>query len=205
MPRAILRYLGLMLAAAMMLGANPAAAQRFSDGYLFLKAVKDRDGNKATALIQDPGSTVINARDQMTGDSALFIVVERKDGLWLRFLLDRGADPNLANYAGATPLTRAVNLGWVDGVERLAKAGAQVNVNNDTGETPLITAVHQRDVPMIRVLLQYGADADRTDNSGRSARDYAKLMGASAGIEDVIETAEAARGGAASNTYGPGQ
>ena len=62
-------------------------------------------------------------------------------------------------------------------------------VSDATGETPLISAVHRRDTAMMRVLLKGGADPDRADNSGRSARDYARLdkdsqlLGAIEGME----------------------
>ena len=50
----------------MLAGAVPAAAQ-FSDGYNFLKAVRDRDVQKAKALIDKPGSTLVNSRDVTSG------------------------------------------------------------------------------------------------------------------------------------------
>ena len=53
--------LGLAGAMAMMLAAGPATAQ-FSDSYNFLKAVKDRDGNKATDLISRPGTVIIDTK-----------------------------------------------------------------------------------------------------------------------------------------------
>jgi ankyrin repeat protein len=68
-----------------------------------------------------------------------------------------------------------------------------------------MAAVHRRDIGMIRLLLKNGANADRSDNSGRSARDYAKLMGSTAGVMAEIERAEAERKSSPSQeTYGPG-
>ena len=102
------------LAAAVALGA-PLAAQTYSDGFLFLKAVEDKDIDKADELLGKPGSV------------------------------------------------------------------------------------------LMRVLLGAGADADRTDNSGRSARDYAELEG-----RDSLVLAEITRndekGGqrrADASVYGP--
>ena len=86
---------------------GPAQAQ-FSDNYNFLKAIKDKDGQKVTDLIQKPGSTVINSRDVSTGQNALHIVIARRDATWLSFLLGKGANPNLADNAGNTPLMNAV-------------------------------------------------------------------------------------------------
>lgn len=193
-----------MVAAGLALVAVPAAAQ-FTDGYNFLKAVKERDGTKATDFLDEPGSTLVNTRDQSTGESALHFVVQRRDETWTRFLLERGANPNAIDKQGNTPLAIASSLGFVEGVDVLLKRGARVDVANSAGETPLISAVHRRDMAMIRLLLKSGASADRTDNSGRSARDYAMLMGSAAGVSAEIERAEAERKATpAKEAYGPG-
>lgn len=155
----------------------PAAAQFQSEGYQFLEAVKDSEGTKATDMLNKPGSQVVNTRDITSGDTGLHIVVERRDLTWTRFLLQRGADPNIRNKKGISPLQRAVALGFADGVAALIKNRANVNVADQTGETPLINAVHARNVEMVRLLLANGADPDRSDNSGRSARDYMNLIG----------------------------
>jgi len=186
--------------------AAPAAAQGYSDGYKFLEAVKNRKTSEVDDLLAKPGSaTLINARDLSTGRSALHIVVERRDAQWLNFLIRRGANPNIADRDGVTPLMRASQLGFVDGVERLIKAGARVDDANEAGETPLILAVHRRDTPMMRVLLKAGADPDRTDNSGRSARDYAETDGPDSVTLAEIErsTTPAAARAATGQVYGP--
>jgi hypothetical protein len=133
-------WLGALLAFAM---AAPAAAQ-FSDSYKFLKAVRDRDGQKVTEAVEQPGSTVINTKDYSTGESALHIVVKRRDATWLAFLLAKGAKPDIRDNEGATPLLAAAQLGFVDGVRTLLAEGASVNLANSRGETPLIMAVHNR-------------------------------------------------------------
>jgi ankyrin repeat protein len=194
MPGAFFRKLAIALAALTAFAGTPAAAQ-FNEGYDFLKAVKDRDGTKATEFLNKPGSTLVNTSDLTTGETALHIVVRRRDATWTRFLLEHGANPNRPDKHGVTPLAIAASLGFVDGVEALIKRGASIDVPDEAGETPLIAAVHRRDVAMIRMLLANGANADRTDNSGRSARDYARLMGTTAGVTAEIERAEAERKG----------
>ena len=182
--------------------ATPVAAQRQSDGYKFLKSVKDRDGTEATRLLDEPGSIVVNARDITSGETALHSVVQRRDLVWVRFLLQRGANPNIADKNGVTPLQIAVQLGFVEGVERLLQGGAQVDVPDSTGETPLISAIHRRDAAMVELLVANGANPDRTDNPGRSARDYAALLGERAGITEAIAKAEKGKGDSA-KAYGP--
>ena len=175
------------LAASLALAA-PALAQGYSDGYQFLQAVEKQDINKADALLNKPGSVLINSRDLTTGRTALHIAADRRDVIWLVWLLNKGANPNIADRRGVSPLMRASQLGFFDGMQHLLAKGARVDESNETGETPLILAVHRRDTAMMRALLSAGADPDRTDNSGRSARDYARLEG-----EDSVVFAELER------------
>ena len=197
----VTRFLTLTIGMASLV-ATPLAAQGQSDGYKFIKAVRDRDGTEATALLDQPGSTIVNAREITTGETAMHAVVQRRDLTWVRFLLQRGANPNIADNNGVTPLQIAVQLGFIEGVARLIKGGANVDVANSTGETPLMTAIHRRDTGMIEVLIEAGANLDRTDNSGRTARDYAKLLASNEKVMAAIEKAETARE-AEPETYGP--
>ena len=120
-------------------------------------------------------------------------MVKRRDVLWVRFLLQRDADPNIRNSQGVTPLQIATRLGFVEGVEELIKGGAEISVADSQGETPLISAVHQRNVALVRRLLAQGADPDRNDNSGRSARDYMELMNQNTLLRLEFEKADAER------------
>lgn len=185
----ILPLVGLVGLAAI----APASAQIYSDGYEFLEAVDERDGDTVTKMLNEPGTTVINTRDLTSGDTGLHIVTKRRDVLWVRFLVQRGADANIRNKQGLTPIQIAASLGFVDGVEELIKGGAQVNIADQQGETPLIAAVHRRDVAMIRRLLEEGANPDRNDNSGRSARDYVELMASNEQILQEFDEADAKR------------
>jgi ankyrin repeat protein len=175
-----------LLAGTMML-TSPAQAQ-FSDGYKFLEAVRKKDGYKVEQALSEPGSAIINARDVTTGQTALHIVIARRDLTWTRFLIRKGANVNVRDGSGATPLQLAANLGFQEGVEELVAHNADVDQPNDAGETPLITALHRHDIAMMRVLLKAGADPDRADNSGRTARDYALLDGRGSPLLTEIET-----------------
>jgi uncharacterized protein len=194
---AILPALGAVLAV-------PAAAQFQSEGYQFLEAVKDREGDKATDMLSKPGTQLVNTRDITSGDTGLHIVVARNDLLWIRFLLQRGADPNIRNKKGVTPLQLATALGFTDGVEALVKGGASINVSDQTGETPLIAAVHARNVALVRLFLSKGADPDHNDNSGRSARDYMELQNGNTLLKQEFAAADAKRAEAGTKKdYGP--
>jgi ankyrin repeat protein len=177
-----------MAAMALAVGAMPASAQNFSNGYAFIKAVKDRDGDKVTSFLATPGTTVTSAKEQPTGNGALHIVTLDRDATWLNFLASKGVKVDQRNSEGFTPLAMAAQLGWLEGAELLARRGANLNIQNNRGETPLILAVQKRDVPMVRLLLARGANVKITDNvAGYSALDYAKQDGRAAPILKLLE------------------
>lgn len=185
---------------------TPVHAQ-MSDGFKFLEAVRKREGAKVEQVLSEPGSTLINARDVTNGQTALHIVTARRDTTWMTYMLAKGANVNAKDVRGVSPLVLACNLGFIEGVQLLVDRGARIDEPNDAGETPLISAVHRRDTAMMRVLLKAGADPDRSDNSGRNARDYAKLSSNGTALLSEIEANAKPRGGqrqqGGGKTYGP--
>lgn len=177
----------LLAGVAAMVATSPVAAQ-FSDSYNFLKAVKERKGDEADKFLAEPGTVIINTRDSTSGETALHIVVQRRDTTWLGYLLQKGANPNLADKKGTTPLMLATQLGFVDGIDTLVRRKAQVDQTNRSGETALILAVQLRNTDAVRALLKAGANPDKRDSrAGYSARDYAKQDARAGAIASIIE------------------
>ena len=183
-------HLGLALVAVM---APVAAQAQFSESYSFLKAVRDRDGEKVTTAINKPGSgaVMINTRDSATGEGALHIVTKRRDVTWLSFLLSKGANPDMRDGSGNTALMISAQLGFAEGLSLLLDRRAQVDLANSSGETPLIRAVQNRDIATVRTLLAAGANPAKADtSSGLSARQYAERDLRSAAIVKAIDEAK---------------
>jgi len=182
------KLLLLMIAA---LFAMPALAQ-FSDSFNFLKAVRDRDGAKVTEFLSGQNPTIVNTRDYTSGEGALHIIVKRRDDLWLRFLLAKGANPDLRDKDGNTPLVLAAQIGFPEATAALIEGNANVNAANNSGETPLIVAVQRRDTLNVRLLLAAGANPKLADHiAGMTARDYAERDArASAILKLIDETAK---------------
>ncbi|MFS0772883.1 ankyrin repeat domain-containing protein [Sphingomonas sp. 1P08PE] len=152
----------------------PATAQQQSESYKFLQAVKDAKGNEVIDMLDRPGSNLVNTREASSGEGALHIVVKRGDEKYVRYLLQKGADPNLRDRQGNTPLLLAVQQGQRDILPTLIAGKANPNLGNQSGVTPLILAVQSRSIDMVRVLLAAKADPDQKDViAGMSARDYA--------------------------------
>jgi len=181
-------FLSIVLGAVALLLTPGAAHAQFSDSYNFLKAVRDRDGDKATNALNGGGSTTIDTKDRSTGETALHIVTKRRDATWLNFLIGKGANVNVRDDAGNTPLMIAARIGYADGAQILIRRRAGVNIANNSGETPLIAAVQSRNSGMVDILLKAGADPKRADTlAGMSARDYAEADNRSHIILDMID------------------
>ena len=177
-----------LIALAFVAASSPAAAQYVSDAEPFLTAVKERDGNKATELINTRPS-LVNTRN-VKGETALNVVVARSDDTWTRFLIGKGANVNLAATNGDTALITAARVGFTDGIDLLLQLGARVDASNRMGETALILAVQQRQLDAVKLLLAKGADPDKKDTAaGYSARDYAKRDTRNRAILAAIEAA----------------
>ncbi|MXP10373.1 ankyrin repeat domain-containing protein [Altererythrobacter halimionae] len=191
----------LALGALAVAVSTPAAAQRYSQGYKFLEAVKKSEGQEVIDMLAESNNNIVTARDVTSGDTALHIVARRQDLEFLKYLTQKGADVDAENKAGETPMSIAVSFNWLEGVEYLIQRKAKLDFTNSTGETPLILAVHRRSPKLVEMLVKAGADPDRNDNSGRSARDYAKLDTRGSRILAAIEDNEKKKSSA--GAYGP--
>lgn len=177
----------VIAAAALMSAAAPATAQYGNKGLEFVEAVRRSDGNKVLELLQDRPTGLVDTRAD-DGNTALTIALARRDDEWTGFLLNNGADPNLAGKGGDSPLIVAARAGYLDGVGWLLGLGAKVDATNKAGETALIAAVQQRQPLVAQVLLRAGADPDKTDHAaGYSARDYAARDARARDILKIIE------------------
>ena len=91
------------------------------------------------------------------------------DAAAMKLLLDRGADPNATNKAGATALMWA--MPELPKVKLLVARGANVNARSaDLGRTPLLVAAgYPNAADVLRVLVRKGADIKAKDKE-RHAR-----------------------------------
>jgi ankyrin repeat protein len=186
------KQLGFAIGVVMLIGASPAISQSLTTAsYDFINAVKKSDGNKALEVLANNSRGIVDTRDD-EGNTGLIIAISRSDEQWTGFLLNKGADPNLAGKGGDTPLIAAARVGFEPAMEWLIGLGAKVDAANRMGETPLIIAVQQRNLPIVRLLLNHGANPDRTDAAaGYSARDYAKRDPRARDILKLIEDKKA--------------
>ena len=172
------RSLAAIIALSLVAAPAPLLAQGIglnaSDGEAFIKAIKEDDANKAVQLASQPGTRVVNYRNY-DGETPLNLVTRKRELDWVGFLLNKGADPNMADGKGDTPLTIAAEIGFEEAAAPLIGRGAKVDGTNRRGETALAVAVQQRQPRMVELLLRAGANPDKGDRvTGYTPRDYAK-------------------------------
>jgi ankyrin repeat protein len=181
--------LALLPATAMAQGLGPNA----SEGEAFLNAVKEGDVNKALELANEPGSRVATYRGYK-GDTALHIVTRKRELEWVGFLLSRGADPNMGDSNGDTPLIIAAGIGFEEAAGQMLRRGAKVDATNRRGETALTVAVQQRQPRLVELLLRAGANPDKADHvTGYTPRDYAKRDTRNPQLLKLIETVKSGK------------
>jgi ankyrin repeat protein len=98
----------------------------------------------------------LNAQDPDIGDAALHYSAERNNPDLARMLIEHGADLNLPNNYGRTPLHLAVMYQSTSVAEVLLDAGAEVETKDQWGETPLNQASNTVHI-LSTILVESGA------------------------------------------------
>jgi uncharacterized protein len=130
----------------------------------------------AWAIAAAVGSSAAFAQSADTSASALHWAAHRNDLGAVQRLLSEGADPNLANRFGLTPLHEAAIVGNAQMLSLLLDAGGDANAVFGEGETVLMTAARAGDLDSVRVLLEHGGKPDATENwHGQTALMWAAM------------------------------
>ena len=133
-----------------------------------------------------------------TGQTAFLRAAFSGDTEVMELLLDYGANPNVATFAGTTPLMAAAGVGWVvdqtytvdmahllEAIDICISLGADVDAENSMGLTALLGAANRGANPLVEKLVSdYGADLFVADVHDRDAWRWAEgVFLASVGAE----------------------
>jgi len=198
-------------------GAHLEARDAFQNTALTAAAM----GNdlETVRLIVDAGIDV-NAAG-VTGVTPLLGAAYHGNVAAVKLLLEKGARANVVAavpilfpgespksgpvaLTAVTPLMVAAALGTPELVKMLLDAGAAVDSKDGRGMTPLMFAVAKsRQQPaVIRMLIDRGADLSVQSNAGETAADWARKVGAAAGLE-ILKVARAQEAPAAAVPLAP--
>lgn len=119
----------------------------------------------------------LNAVSEKSGEAALHLAARYARADAAKRLLDAGADANLQDYSGRTPLHTAVAAD-ARGVFQILLRNRATNLNSRThdGTTPLILAARLAIEGMVEDLITADADINAADNSGKTALHWAAAV-----------------------------
>ena len=124
----------------------------------------------------------------LDGASRLHRAAATETAHQVRDLINQGADPNLRNWRGETPLHRAaIRNPDLDVHRALIDAGADVNARDDTGATALHRAAGQPSPGRADLLIEAGADVNARDKGGSTPLHEAAGKGLDAGAKTLLK------------------
>ena len=123
----------------------------------------------------------------LTGQTPFLRAAAAGDVKVMHLLLEHGADPNIATYAGTTPLMVAAGVNWAvaetydEGPDALLEAvklahalGNDINAVNSMGVAAIHGAANRGANDVIEYLAANGARLDVADKQGRTPIDWAE-------------------------------
>jgi ankyrin repeat protein len=116
-----------------------------------------------------------------TGQTPFLRAALADDITVMRLLLEKGADPNIATFAGTTALMAAAGVNWMTGqtfteskeasmeaVQLCLDKGGDLNAKNSMGVTAVIGAANRGADEILEFLVKKGARLDVKDKEGRT-------------------------------------
>lgn len=119
--------------------------------------------------------------------SALMYAAIRGNLVMAEMLFKAGAQVNMADKNGVTPLIFAAWNGHVPMVDWLLQQGADINQCDARGKSALTSAAQKGYYPVVERLLVHGADPSLVDNDGYDAYWYAKYRAPAGATSEAIQ------------------
>ena len=146
-----------------------------------LELVESRDLSGAKKLLADGGD--VNQADTHDRDTALHVACSSSQLEMVWLLLANGADVNVKNVTGQTPLHCTAEHRLRAIATELLVAGAECDAKDGRGNTPLQVAAWHDSQGVAEVLLEHGANVTHKNDGGETPLHDA----AGQGHQDIVD------------------
>jgi ankyrin repeat protein len=134
---------------------------------LFLATGLDRF--KFLAYLVEISGLNIESREKSGATPLYYAIDSGGDTQTIRYLLEKGADPNIETNIGDTPLKRAIRRKDTEIIALLISKGADIHAADSKRQiTPLMEAVEYKSFGWAKNLLSRGCNIDSIDKFGHS-------------------------------------
>lgn len=135
----------------------------------------DMDGLERMAK-DKPNDVVAVINAYKLGCAPLHAAIQRNHHEVVKFLLSKGADPDLMTERGLCPLDMAIFAGDLPLVIILLSHHASVNRSDKNGNTLVMLAAFNGDFDMLCILVDNGASTSRRNNEGHDTEDVLQIV-----------------------------
>lgn len=161
--------------------AAGSSVNKKTGGYTPLCTAASCGNVEAARILLDKGADINLASGPQENAPLHFAVSQRPSDLTI-LLIERGANMNVKNKDGETPLLYAMHRGTTSS-QVLAEKGADVNASNLGGVTPLMAAAVYPGEDTAGKLLEFGAKIDAQSASGDTPLHCAARAGSTSVIK----------------------
>jgi len=144
--------------------------------YKLIEAAKSGQLAVVSQLVERH-KTPVNYQNCDEGTTALAAAVIGGYDNIVSYLVEHGADVNLANLRGETPLHLAVLYDNVDIISFLLGEGSWLESEDECGDTSLMFATREDKLHAVEVLLMHGADPEHPNEDGETPAMLAEEVG----------------------------
>ncbi len=145
------------------------ASKIYRQGYLpnIFNAIKSGDLKEVKKIVETPGFDINIREKDMT---PLMRAITSKENKIAMYLVDNGADVNLTDDDGLTPLifSTSKDAGGMEIAKYLIDHGADINIRDGQGYTALLYAVEDQNNEFAKLLVEHGANVNLQNDEGET-------------------------------------
>ncbi|WP_454231835.1 ankyrin repeat domain-containing protein [Mycolicibacterium fortuitum] len=151
----------------------PGSPRAFNRSAAALAVIAATAAGCATPDVATVHTTAIPTTNAPSADPGqgrdLLAAASNNDAVWVRELIGRGADLEVRDERGATPLVAATKNGATEAARALIEAGADVNAKDDLQDSAYLYAGAEGLDDILELTLSHGADVRSVNRYGGTA------------------------------------